>query len=111
MLVFLQGGGGIDTHELTLFFTTFVFLQVWNLFNARVAGTDFTAFRHLTQNKSFVFIVLLIVVLQFVIVTFGGNFFRTVALNGKEWLSILISTSCVLWIGELFRAMKRLLKK
>ena len=111
MLVFLQGGGGIDTHELTLFFTTFVFLQVWNLFNARVAGTNFTAFRHLTQNKSFVFIVLLIVVLQFVIVTFGGNFFRTVALNGKEWLSILISTSCVLWIGELFRAMKRLLKK
>lgn len=111
MLVLLQRGGGINTHELTIFFTTFVLLQVWNLFNARVAGTNFTAFRHLNQNKSFVFILLLILVLQFLIVTFGGDFFRTSALSGKEWLIILASTSLVLWVGELIRAIKRLLKK
>ena len=111
MLILLQRGGGINTHELTIFFTTFVLLQVWNLFNARVAGTNFTAFRHLNQNKSFVFILLLILVLQFLIVTFGGDFFRTSALSGKEWLIILASTSLVLWVGELIRAIKRLLKK
>lgn len=111
MLIFLQGQGGIDTHELTFFFTTFVLLQVWNLFNARVAGTNFSAFRHLNQNKSFVFIVLLILVLQMLIVSFGGDFFRTTPLSGKEWLGIVGATSLVLWIGELIRGVKRLLNK
>lgn len=111
MLILLQRGGGISTHELTIFFTTFVMMQVWNLFNARVAGTNFSAFRHLSQNKSFVFITLFILLLQIVIVTYGGGFFRTTALSVREWVTILLGTSLVLWLGELIRLVKRMIER
>lgn len=104
---FKQGPEGISVRELTFFFTFFVMLQFWNLFNARAAGTDRSAFHGLFSNRSFLLIVLLILVLQVVIVSFGGDFFRTVPLTWKEWGIILGSTSLVLWIGELIRFVRR----
>lgn len=99
--------GGMDTHRLTIFFTVFVMLQFWNLFNAGVFGTDHSVFRDIPRAKGMAGTALLILVGQIVIVTFGGNVFRTVPLTVTEWLCIAAGTSPVLWAGEAWRAVKR----
>lgn len=104
-----RGKGGVDTHELTWFFTTFVMLQFWNLFNAKALMSNCTAFRHLLQDKGMLLVFALVFVGQWLIVTFGGEMFRTVPLSFGEWAIIIASTSAVLWIGELWRAGKRIM--
>lgn len=102
-----RGRGGVDTHELTWFFTTFVMLQFWNLFNAKALGSNRSAFRHFLQDKGMQLVLLLVLAGQWLIVTFGGEMFRTQPLSLKEWAIIIGSTSLVLWAGELYRAVKR----
>lgn len=102
-----RGRGGVDTHELTWFFTTFVMLQFWNLFNAKALGSNRSAFRHFFQDKGMQLVLLLVLAGQWLIVTFGGEMFRTQPLSLKEWAIIIGSTSLVLWTGELYRAAKR----
>ena len=102
-----RGRGGVDTHELTWFFTTFVMLQFWNLFNAKALGSNRSAFRHFLQDKGMQLVLLLVLAGQWLIVTFGGEMFRTQPLSLKEWAIIIGSTSLVLWAGELYRAAKR----
>lgn len=104
-----RGKGGVDTHELTWFFTTFVMLQFWNLINAKALMSNCTAFRHLLQDKGMLLVFALVFVGQWLIVTFGGEMFRTVPLSFGEWAIIIASTSAVLWIGELWRAGKRIM--
>lgn len=98
---------GIDTRELTWFFTTFVMLQVWNLFNAKMIGSVNSTFRKILQERGMVFVVLCIIVGQYAIVTFGGEMFRCVPLSFKEWLIIILATSPVLIIGEIYRKARR----
>lgn len=102
-----RGRGGVDTHELTWFFTTFVMLQFWNLFNAKALGSNRSAFRHFLQDKGMQLVLLLVLAGQWLIVTFGGEMFRTQPLSLKEWAIIIGSTSLVLWTGELYRAVRR----
>ena len=102
-----RGKGGVDTHELTWFFTTFVMLQFWNLFNAKALGSNRTAFRYFLKDKGMILVLVLVLVGQWIIVTFGGEMFRTVPLSLEEWGIIIASTSVVLWVGELWRGMKR----
>nr|WP_297145672.1 calcium-translocating P-type ATPase, PMCA-type [uncultured Prevotella sp.] len=102
-----RGRGGVDTHELTWFFTTFVMLQFWNLFNAKALGSNRSAFRHFLQDKGMQLVLLLVLAGQWLIVTFGGEMFRTQPLSLKEWAIIIGSTSLVLWVGELYRAVRR----
>ena len=102
-----RGRGGVDTHELTWFFTTFVMLQFWNLFNAKALGSNRSAFRHFFQDKGMQLVLLLVLAGQWLIVTFGGEMFRTQPLSLKEWAIIIGSTSLVLWAGELYRAVRR----
>ena len=102
-----RGRGGVDTHELTWFFTTFVMLQFWNLFNAKALGSNRSAFRHFLQDKGMQLVLLLVLAGQWLIVTFGGEMFRTQPLSLKEWTIIIGSTSLVLWAGELYRAVRR----
>ena len=99
--------GNINTHELTILFTVFVMLQVWNLFNAKVLGTIQSAFQGLTKEKGFLFVLLIIGIGQWIIVTFGGKMFRTEPLSLVEWGVLTIVTSPVLWVGELYRLVKR----
>ena len=106
-----RGKGGVDVHELTIFFTTFVMIQFWNLFNAKSLGSNRTAFRHLMKDKGMILVLTLILVGQWIIVTFGGEMFRTVPLSLTEWIAIIGGTSIVLWVGEAYRAAKRLLAK
>ena len=98
----LHGNTGLTPYELSLFFTTFVFLQFWNLFNARAFATGRSAF-HFKDCGEFLLIVLFIVVGQVLIVTFGGDFFTVRPLRLTDWLLIVVGTSVVLWIGELWR--------
>ena len=114
MFVFLiwcerHGAGSIiDVHELTLFFTTFVMLQFWNLFNAKCLGSTHSAFHNLRHDGGLLLVLLLIFIGQWLIVTFGGRMFRTQPLSAEEWLIITAATSVVLVAGELWRGIKRI---
>ncbi len=100
-------GSVVDVHELTLFFTTFVMLQFWNLFNAKSLGSDYSAFRYFWRDGGLVLVLALVFIGQWIIVTFGGKMFRTLPLSFEEWGAITVGTSVVLWAGELWRAWKR----
>ena len=106
-----RGKGGVDVHELTMFFTTFVMIQFWNLFNAKALMSHHTAFRHFLKDKGMILVLVLVLVGQWIIVTFGGEMFRTTPLSLHEWLLIVGSTSVVLWVGELWRGFKRMIAK
>lgn len=106
-----RGKGGVDVHELTMFFTTFVMIQFWNLLNAKALMSHHTAFRHFLKDKGMILVLVLVLVGQWIIVTFGGEMFRTTPLSLHEWLLIIGSTSVVLWTGELWRTFKRMIAK
>ena len=99
--------GGITVLELTRFFTIFVMLQWWNLFNARALASRHSAFRHLHWCRGFLFVLALILVGQWAIVEWGGTMFRTEPLPLRDWLYIIIGTSPVMWAGELYRLVCR----
>ncbi len=108
---FTNADGGMTVQRLTVFFTFFVMLQFWNLFNARVFGTTDSAFKGLAKSYGMELIVLAILGGQFLIVQFGGAVFRTEPLDWQTWLIIIGSSSLVLWIGELIRFVKCLTQK
>ena len=102
---------GMNVHNLTIFFTFFVMLQFWNLFNARVFGTTNSAFKGLSKSYGMELIVLAILAGQFLIVQFGGAVFRTEPLDWQTWLLIIGVSSTVLWVGELVRLVQRIIHK
>ena len=108
---FNHAEGGMTPERLTIFFTFFVMLQFWNLFNARVFGTTDSAFKGISKSYGMELIVLAILVGQFLIVQFGGAVFRTVPLDLVTWVIIIASTSLVLWVGEAIRFIRRLTQK
>ncbi len=97
---------GLSPYELSLFFTIFVFLQFWNMFNARAFASGGSAF-NFKGCGGFCLIVAMILLGQIAIVTFGGEFFNVVPLKFSDWVLIIAGTSLVLWIGELSRIMHR----
>ena len=106
---FVPQASGVPTltpYELSMFFTIFVFLQFWNMFNARAFETGRSAF-HFKGAGGFVAIAFAILVGQIAIVTVGGEFFNVTPLKIVDWLIIIGSTSFVLWIGELMRLLKK----
>lgn len=105
-------GSVVDVHELTMFFTTFVMLQFWNLFNAKSLGSNHSALRRLWADRGLLFVLLFVLIGQWAIVTFGGRMFRTVPLSWSEWGTIIGLTGVlVLGGGELWRLFKRLTGK
>ena len=97
---------GLSPYELSLFFTIFVFLQFWNMFNARAFETGRSAF-HFKGCGGFGLIALVILGGQILIVSCGGEFFNVVPLKLIDWVIIIASTSLVLWIGEFLRLFKK----
>ena len=93
---------------LTAFFTIFVMLQFWNLFNASVFGTNHSVFKDARHAIGMVSVAGIILIGQIIIVEFGGKVFRTVPLTFIEWIYIIGSTSIVLWVGEIWRWIKRM---
>ena len=103
LLWYFERIAGVDPTELTIFFCIFVMLQWWNLFNARALGSHHSAFRRLWACQGFLLVLLLVLLGQWLIVTFGGKMFRTVPLSAETWMYIIVGTSPVLWLGELYR--------
>ncbi len=101
------GEASLTPYELALFFTIFVFLQFWNMFNARAYATGRSAL-HFEGCSGFVTIALLILIGQIVIVEFGREFFSVQPLHFIDWLIIIGGTSAVLWIGEIVRLFKKI---
>ncbi len=99
----------LTPYEVSLFFTTFVFLQFWNMFNARAFATGRSAL-HFKGCGGFLFIAAVILVGQILIVSIGGPFFSVVPLALVDWVVIIGSTSIVLWIGEIYRLIASRLK-
>lgn len=97
---------GLSDYELSLFFSIFVFLQFWNMFNARAYQTGCSAF-HFKGAKGFVFIALFILLGQVAIVELGGQFFNVCHINFEDWCIIIGATSAVLWLGELVRLIRK----
>ncbi len=103
LLKYYQADGAVTDYELSMFFSIFVMLQVWNMFNARALGFRHSALKGLTGNHGFMVILPAIIVIQFLIVQFGRTMFRTQALAMNDWLLIIVATSIVLWAGEAYR--------
>ncbi|MEB3343603.1 calcium-translocating P-type ATPase, PMCA-type [Okeania sp.] len=102
-LLYIQKDQVVTPYELSLFFTTFVMLQFWNMFNAKCFGLKESAFSSISKNSSFLAIAALIFGGQILIVQYGGVVFRTVPLSLRDWLIIIGGTSIVLWVGEIWR--------
>lgn len=107
LLFYFHAQDGLSAHDLSWFFSFFVMLQFWNMFNAKAFMEGASAFAHLKESKSFLFVALLILVGQYLIVTFGGPMFNVVPLSWKDWGILIGSTSLVLWIGEIVRVIGR----
>ncbi len=99
--------GGLSVRQLTVFFSTFVFLQFWNMFNAKGFETRHSVFTHLKGCREFFLILAAIAVGQLLIVEFGGEVFRTVPLTWREWIEIIALTSLLAIGGEAVRALRR----
>lgn len=104
-------GEGVTTRELTRFFTFFVMLQWWNLFNARALGSRHSALHHFFWCRGFVLVLALILLGQWAIVEWGGTMFRTEHLTATEWLTIVLGTMPVLLAGEVYRLIVRLWRR
>jgi Ca2+-transporting ATPase len=110
LLYYFERIAGVDPKELTIFFCIFVMLQWWNLFNARSLGSCHSAFRRLWACRGFLFVLAMVLAGQWLIVTFGGKMFRTVPLEWPCWGWIILGTSPVLWVGEVYRLIVRMRK-
>jgi Ca2+-transporting ATPase len=110
ILLHFHSSEGLSDYDLSWFFTFFVMLQMWNMFNAKAFMDGASALSNLKGCKGFLFVILIIIVGQWMIVTFGGEMFNVVPLMPKDWLLIIASTSAVLWIGEIIRMIGRLIK-
>jgi len=100
-------GNGLSSYELSLFFTIFVMLQFWNMFNAKAFLSGKSAFTVLHKSSGFLAIALIILIGQWFIVTVGGEMFNVVPLKLEDWVIIIVATSLVLWVREVVCAICR----
>ena len=108
ILYYFSHNGSISTYDLSRFFTVFVMLQFWNMFNAKAFASRSSAFKDLKNSVGFLIVATVIFIGQILIIEFGGDVFRTEPLSLKDWLIIICSTSLVLWIGEIIRFFNRI---
>ncbi len=111
LLYHFESNGDINIHELTIFFTIFVMMQFWNLLNAKTLHSTSSTFHNLSNNKGLIFVLIVIFLCQWLIVTFGGSVFRTEPLSLVEWLCIVGGTAIVMVIGEIHQLTKRMYKR
>ena len=107
LLWYFERVAGVDDEEQTIFFNIFVLLQWWNLFNAKQLGSHHSAFRRLWACSGFLLVLAMVLLGQWLIVTWGGRVFRTVPMSLETWGILLAITSPVLWVGELYRWIQR----
>ncbi|MDD3392211.1 MAG: calcium-translocating P-type ATPase, PMCA-type [Bacilli bacterium] len=102
----LVGGYG-DLYLLTGFFALFIFMGIFNCFNARTHRLNLLAY--LFKNRDFVIIISIIVVIQTIILYFGGSLFRVIELNVGELITVLLIAFTVIpadWMRKLYLRFK-----
>ena len=103
----LSPDGELSRYELSVFFTVFVFMQFWNMFNAKAFMSGRSAFHDIRHSGNFLLVAFIILIGQVVIVTFGGEMFTVHALQPMDWVLIFLCTSPILIIGEIYRLIVR----
>ncbi|MCQ2229559.1 MAG: calcium-translocating P-type ATPase, PMCA-type [Bacteroidales bacterium] len=93
----------VTPYESALFFTIFVMIQFWNLFNAKAYLTNRSAFLNMHKCPSFLLILLVILGGQILIVNVGGELFNVKSISFADWKCVTLATSLVLIFGELSR--------
>ena len=111
ILYYFERIAGVSPEELTIFFTIFVMLQWWNMFNAKSLGSSRSTFHKFRSDKGLQFVLFVILAGQWLIVEFGGKMFRTVPLDIETWAMIVAGTSPVMLVGEAIRAVRRRIGK
>lgn len=107
VLIYFSNNGVVSDYDLSRFFTIFVMLQFWNMFNAKAFLSGGSAFRGIHKCTGFLIVAVVIFIGQILIIQFGREVFRTEPLTLEDWVIIVVSTSFVLWIGEIIRLIKR----
>ena len=110
LLIAYNSDGRLTLAEQAEFFTVFVMLQFWNMFNAKAYMTGESAFKGLLKDKMFLVVLLLILLGQVCIVTFGGTMFNVEPLPIGTWVAIFFATSPVLLVGEAVRLVRGMFK-
>jgi Ca2+-transporting ATPase len=106
------GGPSVAFPELTarqvaVFFTTYVFFQVWNQVNCRSLVPEVSGLRGLHRNPTFLAVTAVTLVGQVLIVTWFGPAFAVEPLAPADWLAIAAGTSSVLAFAEVVRRLRR----
>lgn len=104
-----ENNGQLSGYELSLFFTLFVMIQFWNMFNAKAFATGRSALSSIKESPGLISVGLIIIIGQIIIVTFGGKMFNTTPLTCADWWQITLTTSAVLISGEIIRGLQYLL--
>jgi Ca2+-transporting ATPase len=102
----LREFSGLTNRQVTIFFTVYVFFQVWNQINCRSLSPDESGLHRLLANPQFLVIASLTVIGQVLIVSLGGRVFNVEPLNVIDWLVIAVSTASVLVFAEIARRIR-----
>jgi Ca2+-transporting ATPase len=103
----------LNIRQVSIFFTVYVFFQVWNQINARSLTPEMSGFRGLFKNPTFMTIAATTAVVQVLIVSvpFVGRVFSVEPLGWLDWLCIVAGTASVLVFGELLRRARLVMGK
>ena len=93
-------------YQVSLFFSIYVFFQVWNQINSRSLTPDMSGFQRILDNPTFLTIAGIVAIGQIVIVTFGGSVFKVAPLGVWDWLGVIAFTSTVLIFAEAARRIR-----
>lgn len=94
-------------HQLTIFFSVFIFMQFWNMLNAKAFESHHSGFTHWKDCGEFLLIMAFIAGGQYLIVTFGGEIFRTEPLSLSEWGMVFFPTALVAVLGNMIISLYR----
>jgi len=100
-IIFIDDSSGL--HLMTAFFALFIFIGIFNCFNARTHRLNVIA--NITRNRGFMFIMLLITVIQVCIIYYGGTLFRVIGLNTYELVLVILISLTVIpvdWIRKIW---------
>ncbi|HYV35147.1 MAG TPA: HAD-IC family P-type ATPase, partial [Gemmataceae bacterium] len=97
--------------QVSIFFSVYVFFQVWNQINCRSLTPEVSGLYRLLRNPIFIAIALTVAIGQILIVTFGGPIFKVQPLTLRMWLAIAAGTSSVMIVAEIVRRLRLLIRK
>ncbi|MFM7151302.1 MAG: calcium-translocating P-type ATPase, PMCA-type [Gemmataceae bacterium] len=103
----IRGDVSFTVFQISLFFSIYVFFQVWNQINCRSLTPEESGFRGILQNPVFLMIGGAVALGQILIVTIGGNVFKVEPLGVSTWLAIIAFTATVLLFSEGIRQIRK----